>query len=185
MKPFKKFIKEAIITDQPFYHGGSIKIEKFDEKFAGKGVDQDGPGFYFSSNYEDAKTYTPTGGWIHEVLLSFRKMLSDSKKANIKEAEKLLRMAPNLKDSLTDWGENYNEAIDFAIKTVIDRNNSQKEVFEQIWYDFYHRQRRSDLYLKNVVKLGYDGILLKKGHIIHAIMYNPDKIKIISVSKIK
>ena len=50
---FKTFY-EKLEEPEKWYHGSSTQIERFSDEFVGNGVDQNGPGIYFSNNLEDA-----------------------------------------------------------------------------------------------------------------------------------
>ena len=65
---------------------------------------------------------------------------------------------------------------------MIQYSSHQKDTFEQIWYDYYNG--KADKFLKEMVKLGYDGFEVKatRGHVV---MWNVDKINIIKKTKVK
>ncbi len=170
MKTFKQHLREG---KEIWYHGRTVKDTKFDVKYTGKGNDQEGPGFYFTTLKEEAARYTDHGGIIISVELNPRKLVSG--KPNKAELTKLIKMAPDYKMTLTDWGEDPYDAFETVINGMMD-NDTKYDAFQSVWYDFY-RYEPAD-YLRNVVKLGYDGhkgVTLKYAIVI----YNPKAIKVI------
>ena len=60
---FKKWFGDSVVVDKEgnplkVYHGTGTTITEFDPAFTGKGNDQLGSGFYFTSDPDEAKTYT-------------------------------------------------------------------------------------------------------------------------------
>ena len=43
---FKEYFESS---ETYWYHGSSDKIEKFSDEFVGEGIDQEGPGIYFTN----------------------------------------------------------------------------------------------------------------------------------------
>ena len=181
-------IYEQLITEvtktKPMiaYHGSKHKFDSFTDEFVGgkEATDQEGPGIYFTTSEEDARGY---GEFMYKVMLSPRKLLDKS--PNYQKygptLMKLIKMAPDWKDSAQNWDENYNRGVIEAAKSFIDYNDNEKDCFLQVWIDFY-RDHPFD-YVKNMVKLGFDGIIVnaygRNEDVKHIIVYNPSIIKTI------
>lgn len=177
----------AIGPQQVFYHGTKANFDSFDPNFTGKGNDQEGPGFYFTTNEQLARGYAWPSGTVLEVRLHITKTVPMSgpiSKEVLNQARQLMMNAPGLRDTLTDWGEDYKKAFEDAYRLEVDKD-SPKEVFEQIWYDFY--KYNSAMWLSEMVKMGYQGLEIEqwpaKGNepaCINAVVFDPKCIHIIS-----
>lgn len=175
----KYHVQAKLPQEQVWYHGRTTKSQEFSLKHTGKGHDEDGPGFYFTSSAEDAARYAYPAGIVMTVDLKPRKLVSTSKPPTLKEVEILMRKSPVLEDALTNWDENPARAFEIAKKAMLQQG-SAKEVFEQIWFDFYNNYTED--FLKNLVIMGYDGHLVKKRtDPKHIVIYNPEVIKIVEV----
>jgi hypothetical protein len=170
-------MKFKLWMENNFYHGSTNKFDNFSFTFLGKGkgYDENGPGFYFTSNKEDALHY---GQHQYEVKLHLKKTVPLKGKIKRKEVEFLIKNAPNLYDTLTDWGEEPQEAFRYAVNSI-SNNDSPHDVFQTIWHDFYLRQNATDQYLTNMIKLGYDGVIIPKNELVHVVVFNPQKIEMI------
>lgn len=162
------------------YHGSKAVITNFSDEFVGKeeAIDQEGPGIYFTTSLEEAQAYGPN---VYTVTLSPRKLM-DTTPTNPNKLRtlvtKMLKSAPNWKETAQNFDENPLKGITMAIENMMDYNDTEKDVAQQIWYDFYRYHPIE--YLRNMVKLGIDGIIIpryhKEGN--HVIVYNPSIIKI-------
>lgn len=166
-----------------FYHGSAGRIDRFDYQFIGQGHDQEGPGFYFSSDEEDAAAYARkdgAGGVLHSVELELRKAVPASGRISKAEIKQLILSAPNLDDTLTNWDENKDRAIKSVVASIMKFSKNPQDAFQTVWYDFY-RNNPAD-YLREMVALGYDGAYIKKTNTIgcwHCVVFNPRAIRIV------
>lgn len=160
-----------------WYHGRSVKSTKFDPKYTGRGTDQQGPGFYFSSDLKDAASYAYPNGIVIKAKLNLRKELPDKgRKANEKEIKFLMDKALDLDGYLTNWDENPSKAYNKAFNSFMD----DELPYQQVWADLYRYE--PELYLKNLVKLGYDGHESPvDSDARHMIVYNPKSIEVLEV----
>ncbi len=166
------------------YHGTDHDITNFTDEFVGgkEANDQEGPGIYFTNSIEEAATY---GKNIYKVIIKPRKLTDIANKSVVSTANitKLIRMSPSIdvnnEDSLSNWDINPNVAVRKAVASLIEYAENEKDLFQQIWIDFYRNYPRD--FVKNMVKLGFDGQLIKNKNI-HIILYNP--ITITSVEKL-
>ena len=120
------------------YHGSPYKIKKFTDEFVGseKATDQEGPGIYFTTSFDDAAGY---GKYVYKVKLSPRKLLdlSEDKKIPKHILIKLIKMKSDWKMNAQDWAENPDIGAKKAVEDAYDYNDNEKDVFLQIWIDFY------------------------------------------------
>lgn len=168
--------KYKIIATDVWYHGRTADTDKFDLMHVGKegAKDQEGVGFYFTSDKKDAEGYAYPSGVILTVKLTPRKLASNVDPAPIKDVKYLMANAPDKETTLTNWDEDESRAFKLALKAMIGDN--AKETFENIWFDFYRYHPKE--FLKNLVHLGYDGHYAAKNKN-HIIIYNPDVIDVV------
>ena len=163
------------------YHGSETEILNFTDEFVGgkNAVDQEGPGIYFTTSKEDAEKY---GKYLYKVILKPRKLLDTSPKLKIHKYTiiTLAKMIPDWKETAQGWATNPSLGIIKWADMSIDYNKTEKDLFQQVWIDFY-RNNPID-YVRNVVKLGYDGLIINgyntDASIKHIIVYNPAIIEI-------
>ena len=172
------------------YHGSKDKIDKF--KFVNKSDarNQEGPGVYFTINYEDAKKYAGDGWYVYTVNLTPKRLLRNisldkvDKNQLKNEVVKLIKMAPNWKSIAMNYGDTEDEGLDGMLYQYIDTSRGKRKVFLFIYEDLY--KNTPDIYIKNMVKLGYDGVYLKSkdGLSDNYAIYNPSIIKLIKTEQI-
>lgn len=118
-----------------WYHGSPQPIKRWTVSLTGKGTDQDGAGIYFTTDEEDAEIY----GKVQKVKLNFKKQLSNKIKPKKAELIKLIKLAPDYKETLTDFAEDPNEALSEAIENYLDYSSTHLEAVQAIEGDFYRR----------------------------------------------
>ena len=157
------------------YHGTNNEFEKFDYGYIGIGLDEYGPGFYFSNSYEAAEKY----GKVRKYELTFNKYIIKDKKPSKAEVSKLIRWAPQYKDSLTNFGEYETEAFNTALNSLTRPYYDKVDSYFAIWRDFYLKKGNSRQFVENIVRLGYDGYIInEEGHTIY-VMYNTNNIRML------
>ncbi len=178
LQPENPAKKKAATIPTTMYTGRTVDSTMFDLAYTGRGNDQDGPGFYFSDDPEDAYGYAFPHGVLLAVHLEPRKLLSHTAKPNLSEVTRLLRGSPCLNDVLEDWDENRTRAFSKLLASMMDQE-SQFAAFLSVWYDAYHRCGQDAAYLKNVVEIGYDGAISpgEWAGRLHVIMFNPAAIQ--------
>jgi len=163
------------------FHGSPTEFSRFSDEFVGaqEAVDQEGPGVYFSTSHEDSSRY---GKHVYTVKLRGRFLSDEASNEDVDrgDVEKMIRMANEWEMTAQNWGEDYEAALPSIIDNFIEYNPNQKDVFLQVWIDFYRED--SVLFVRNMVKLGYDGIVVDRstdeyGIAKHIIMYNLNAIK--------
>lgn len=161
--------------DKVWYHGTGHDIKSFSHEFVGKGNDALGSGFYFTENPHVASGYA--GGAEHDlqkkemdnsnvapnvlpVHLKLTKAVSHTKPLTRVQIGKIIKSAPNYKDSLYNFGD-----IDYEgeHRVLNDAVNSYKDLpsdraMNYLHNDFY--QGHAGEFLTNFVKhTGYDHIM--------------------------
>jgi hypothetical protein len=165
-----------------WYHGSPTPIQKFSDDFVGQGVDQEGPGIYFTSNEEDAYGYARKSengtGVVYVVGLDFKKIVPLKGRANKKDIMQLIDWAPNLETLLTNYDDNPTKAKAIAFGHCMRQDNPHQS-FQQVWYDFYRHEPVD--FVRNMVTLGYDGVVVPRQFMNtkHAVVYNPKIIRLI------
>jgi hypothetical protein len=171
--------------DNIWYHGRTVKSTDFDYKYAGKGNDQEGAGFYFTSDKENAKMYSGTGGVILTVKLHYQKLLPTKGRPSPKDLKFMITQAPNYEETLYNFGENLKSALIYALNAY-SRYDDPTDAMQTIENDFY--RSHSPEFLINLTRLGYDGHIITglnslsgATNISHFICYNPKIIEVIKV----
>ena len=170
---------ELVVAEQAdvWYHGRTVDSEVFDLKYVGRdeAKDQEGIGFYFTKDKDDASGYAAPNGVVLTVELKPRKLVSLSQPAKGSDVDFLIDHAPDLEGTLSNWDENPTVAKRKAKKAML-ASSSAKETFESIWFDFYKSEPK--LFLEKMISLGYDGHQASRTEK-HIIIYNPKAIKVI------
>ncbi len=180
----KKMVRKALLSEaksvKPItvYHGSPKKILKFVDEFVGgeEAADQEGPGIYFTSSFDNAGHY---GEYVHTVTLTPRKLLTTTPSSNKLASliNKMVLMASDWEMHAQDYDENPRIGLRNFIESTIDYNDTEKDVAQQIWYDFYRYDPVN--FVRNMTKMGIDGIMVPKDNgIVHYIIYNPEIINI-------
>jgi len=162
------------------YHGSPTQIAKFTDDFVGgkEAVDQEGPGIYFTSSKEEANGY---GEFVYTATITPR-LLLDKTPTNPKKLRplvtKMTMMAPEWEMHAQNYDENPKKGVNVFVDSALDYNDTEKDVAQQIWYDFYKNEPVD--YVRNMVKMGIDGLCIPKEYndVTHYIIYNPTIIKV-------
>lgn len=160
----KVVFSEGVNNSTTLYHGSDHEITSFTTEFVGaeKAIDQEGPGIYLTTDFEDATKY---GKYVYKLKLAPGKFISDktpASKANKNILARLIKFKEDWQMNAQDWDENPNRGLMVAIESAIDYNDSLKDVFLQIWHDFF-RYRPKD-YVNAMVKLGFGGLLINNAY---------------------
>lgn len=161
------------------YHGSPTDFKKFSDEFVGgeEATDQEGPGVYFTTNYDNAAAY---GGNLYTAKLNGNFITDESASENANEAhiEQLIRMAEDWESHAQNWGEDPESAIYSSISDMFEYNDNEKDVFLQVWIEYYRYDGVN--FVRNMTKLGYDGVVIDRtddrGMNKHIIVYNPSTI---------
>lgn len=161
------------------YHGRTVDSTAFDlGRVGGEAAnDQDGPGFYFTDDPEDAWSYAYPHGVLLRARLVPRKLVPHTGRPKQAEIARILRGSPCLSDVLMDWDEHPARAFQQLLSSVM-RNETPFSAFQSAWYDAYHRCGEDAAYLRNMAALGYDGAVSPtdwRGRL-HVVMFDPTRI---------
>jgi hypothetical protein len=138
----------------------------------GTGNDQEGPGLYFTTSLQDACAY---GEYIAKVRLNVPsgRIVPTKDKLSLSEICRMILAAPNYQDTLTNWDEDSQRALQKAIRGVQDYCASPFDSYQQLWYEFYRNAPQQ--YLKNI-KL-HDMAVIQRNGCFHAIVFHPEIIE--------
>jgi len=169
------------------YTGRTVKSTDFDYKYVGleKAIDKEGPGFYFTTSIDTAFGYAGNDGIVIIADVDTKKFLTIKNKPKLSDIKKLILAAPDLEDTLTNFAENYHQALKIAIESYLDYD-SALDSYQTIWHDFYRYEPVK--YLEQLIKLGYNGHFgekFEKAQFVdesqHIVVYNNKVIKVIDV----
>ena len=185
----------------PVFHGSEAEFRAFDYNFIGDGHDVEGPGFYFTNVKEEAAHYThgQEGGKIYEVFLKIENPVPLEGKVSRDEIEKLVLRSLGMdspdelwtledndaywETKLSDWAEHPVAAFNEMVNTITTYNKGPHDAFQSVWADGFGFDRSAD-YLKAMLEIGYDGVILENetqhaGNN-HYIVFSPKNIKAVS-----
>jgi len=171
------------------YHGTQHEIKTFSDDFVGgsEATDQQGPGIYFTTSYEQALAYSGNNGFIYKVKINPRLLYGeDEGKRTIPmgQLKKLVMMASNWKDTALNFAENPIMGVREFLSGAYEYNDSDKDTLLQAWIEFYRYDGKE--FVRNCVKLGIDGIIVdtyqKDGK--NIIIYNPAIIELLEKEQV-
>lgn len=187
---FKEFLLEAESKAIPdiWYHGTKTDFPKFDMKYiiTEESIAQEGPGFYLTSDKNDAEKYALPNGFIKTVHLEKGSKASlRNEKTPFREVfmASLVNNMPNKEDVLSNWDENPDKALRDLKKSIMDTSDTLHEMILNVWSDCY---MGNEIELVNRLKRGgiYGFVLNKQNGVKHLIAYNPDILKIVETEKL-
>lgn len=186
------------IFDRYFYHGSPCSIDTFSYKFLGHGMDHNGSGFYFITQFKEAKNYCefkrhheklitdasqPT---IHKVKLAISNPLLNTtiEPLSKTQVKAIMRRSPVLEQRIVDYGEPESEGlenvINYAAESMIGHDDSPLILtLNMLSTDFFGDHiEEFNCAIRDI--LGYDGLLAQAEdkHWI-AVAWFPDQIKIV------
>jgi len=184
-KIFENLVDEAI-ENQGFivYHGSPTEIKKFSDEFVGgdEATDQEGPGIYFTTSFDEAAGYAD-GGYVYTARLSPRLLYDESEEKEIPEELllKLAMMAPEWETHASNYAIDPESGAQEMVYGAYEYNDNEKDVLLQVWIEFY---RYSPVeFIRNCVKLGIDGVIVNRDNGKHIIIYNPSIIEVKDIEK--
>lgn len=170
----------AEVGDLPtsLYHGRTVDSTVFDLKHVGAGNDQDGPGFYFSNDPEDAWSYAHPKGVLLSATVRPRRLLPHGVgsghrgRLSTAEVNTLVNAAPHLRDTLSNWDECPIRARRALLKAI--SGDSAFDEAQNLWGECYRGHEAA--FLKGLVRLGYDAATSPTpwGGRLHLVVFNPD-----------
>jgi hypothetical protein len=205
-KEFKKWFKNSKVVDENgdplvVYHGSGAQIDAFDFAFTGKGNDQVGSGFYFTTDFSEADSYKERtvnekpklGGNdnpnVYSVYLSIQNPLDSDKIGSVsaKQIRKMLSYAPkdSLKNGLENWGDpemmSQSQILNEAVPNYVIENENIVQRLFNLANDFFGSSPEGVKGFNTAMRdvLGYDGVSVqfdgtdKK----HYVAFFPEQIK--------
>lgn len=171
------------------YHGTPHQFDQFDLNLTGKGNEQEGPGIYFTTNKQQALGY---GSRIIKAQLHLNNVVQLSGTINEDHIRTLILQSLGLSDeselesmdgsdefwdsNLSNYGESLYGAYESAVNAVLRYSTSPHDAFQTVWYEHY-RDNAGD-YLRNMIKLGYDGVVIPAQDATHYVVFNPNAIEV-------
>lgn len=150
-----------------FYHGTNADIQKFSHDYIGKGNDQYGSGFYFTNVPNVASGYATDhdrGGTpnVLPVHLKLENPIDHSGTTPLKRQhiEQIIKSAPDLDDSLTNYGDVDYEGFGKVLKRAVDSYTDLPKfhAMNALHNDFY--DGHPSTFLQNFTKItGHDGVV--------------------------
>ena len=181
------------------YHGSPVLIEEFDPSFTGKGIDQLGSGFYFTTNESEAEGYAEKTGEKGVVLSSFLKiknpiivkgatLIDSDVEITKKEAIEIIKKSPLIYDKeespIGDWIPEYWEqgTKDWMIEQVAESFvGPNLMTLNNDFFSGYDTAFREAL----VEVMGRDGVKQEFSNgITHYVAYLPTQIKLADGSNV-
>lgn len=177
---------ETNISTEYWLHGRTIDSDVFSYNYVGgeNANDQEGPGFYFTSDFNNAKRYAESKGIILKCKINYKKLIIKSPTSNTKVNKKivtdLILKSPKKDDVLTNFDEDPKKALVQAVNAYV-RYELAYDAYQTIANDFYKHIPKE--YLQTISKY-YDAQLTKLdgtfyGDIYHLIVYKPDIIQVV------
>lgn len=172
-----------------WFHGRKARTCVFDLGFVGgaSANDQEGPGFYFTTDMQEARSYAYPEGVVLTAELTPGRWLPD-RLASKGEVERLMRASPCYREALEDWDEVPARAHAYALRGMMGPGHDTRTAFLNVWADFYHRCGEDAAYLRELVRLGYGGVVIpqpdtqfRAPNRQHAVMFDPSAIQNVRV----
>lgn len=188
---FNAWFKGSKVVDEhgnplKVYHGANADIQAFNHQYIGKGLDQFGPGFYFTTQTHTASGYADTkkdNAVVYPVYLNIKNPLNAnfSKRLTKLQIKKFLINAPNIDQALENYGdvdyEGYNKVFNEALNTMFEyQNDTLLKTLHTINNDFYQHHDSEFLYAVSKI-LKYDGIQVDFNDEKFYIAFFPNQIK--------
>lgn len=160
---------EREVENTTWYHGSKTAFDSFDAMRSAEGNTQEGPGFYLTTDPDDAAKY---GDVIMTFAVNVRELLPTKGRPSKAKIRSMILASPELDEALTDWDEDRNTALKLAVETIANSSSSPKDAFERVWASFYRNSPAAWLsYMWG--KLGYTGFVLDRPNgIKHFICFN-------------
>jgi len=169
------------------FHGTPHDFGAFDPARAADGHAQEGAVFYFTTSAPDAAGYAGEGGRVLVVELDVGReppARGPVTAAHRRDAEALVRRAPDLANTLTNWDENPARAMAAATRAALSAE-TPKGVFESVCYEFFRGNPAA--FSMGMSDLGYGGTVLERAPdadgapVRRVLMYDPAKIRVVDV----
>jgi hypothetical protein len=179
---------DIIIDDKyTWYHGRSVDNDTFSLNYVGgeESTDQEGPGFYFTNNLQNAKGYAYPNGIVLKCKVDYKKLIIKGDVSETQTSKKividLINNSPNKDSALENFDEDPKVAMIKAVNVYL-KYTAAYDSYQIIARDFYRYNAKEYL---QVLSKYYDAQLTKHDNTTyHLIVYNPNIITIIDKIKI-
>lgn len=166
-----------------WFHGTPHDFEAFDPATLGKGTDQLGSGFYFTSEEATASGYAQ-GGFVLVAELAMDNPMPPEARFTRSQIEAMLRAAPSFLETIENWGEIAFETervvVGRAVGAYADMNEGCDDavrVLNAISNDMWQGHEAD--FLRTVKEAtGYDGLVRRSGNEMHAVAWLPEQISV-------
>lgn len=169
---------------QVWYHGTPFDFEAFDAVHLGKGNDQLGSGFYFTSNETTADGYALSEGHVLTAAIEMARPMPVNAKFSRSHIEAMLRASPDFEAAMTNWGEIGFEKEAVVVVRAIDSYAEMNkgcddavQVLNAISNDFWKGSEGAFLRAVHAAT-GFDGLVRKSGDETHAVAWFPEQVSI-------
>lgn len=182
------------------YHGSGVSIDRFDYRFTNQGNDQNGSGFYFTTDLNEAAAYCHAtignqpklGGdenpTIHVVRLHFENPMDcrDDRAMTSKAVLQILAASPVLDDVITNFGdadfEGRNVVMSRAVSAYVTRKGDCPMIkqLHKLANDFFPSPEDVEVFNRAVFKAtGIDAIFEQYDGKVHYVAFFPEQVEII------
>lgn len=183
------------------FHGSGVAIDRFDYQFTNQGNDQNGSGFYFTTDLEEAIRYCTAlyqgqpklGGddapTVHVVRLTFENVLdcTDERALSAAAVKKIILASPVLDDALTNFGdvefEGKATVLNEAVQMYVSRKGDTQVIkqFHKLANDFFPNAEHTESFNRAVFKAtGIDAVKEEYGNRTHYVAFFPEQVEILA-----
>ena len=177
-----------------YYHGSTRRRESWDYASLGHGLDQHGPGWYFTDEISDANRYAQgETGAVHHCKLGTSIGAKNAIPSEVSEnwadglrdkIEEAVRSAPEFEDNMTNWAEDPESAVFLATDSLIEYTEGPADFAQTLWNDHYRGDEEA--WAKCLIRLfGWDAYFPPAGPFQHVVVWNPEIITIDSVDSVE
>lgn len=169
-------IRHTVYASQSWYHGSptmrmSFEDQVWDRKRGERDLNENGPGLYFTDSIEEAKAY---GQYLFEAKMEPGFSLMPNKKPTLNLLLSIFTKSSkeDQETFLSNWGENIKpkEALANYIKPTI--HDSAVALYGDL-------VRSPADWVKIMVALGYDGIVINRPESKHLLVWNPSRLNLL------
>lgn len=183
------------------FHGSGVAIDRFDYRFTNQGNDQNGSGFYFTTDIEEAIRYCTAlyqgqpklGGdndpTVHVARLTFKNILDckDDRALSAAAVKKIILASPVLDDALTNFGDVEYEGkavvLNEAVQMYVSRKGDTQVIkqFHKLANDFFPDAEHTEAFNRAVFKAtGIDAVKEEYGNRTHYVAFFSEQVEILA-----
>lgn len=180
---YKGLLYEArAIAPKVWYHGTKVDFNRFDYKYAHveNSVAQYGPGFYMTTDVNEALMYAGDAGFIKEIkILSRQKLKSNTAKPSYDLAQNAISLIPeeHLEYVLSNWGQDKKKAMRDLFYYMYTNQANLGDQLQSIWVDCY--KNIEDVFCETIGSM-IDGVVYQRPTTHLLVGYNSTNYKIVN-----